>query len=56
VTKAVLNEMHRRIQGLQEQLGTSAGIDPLNDRFLVGAIGAYRDVTNVEFDEVTDGN
>ena len=54
MTKAVLNEMYNRILRLQEQLGGSAGLDPLNDRFLSGAIGAYKDLLNVEFDEVTN--
>lgn len=56
VTKAVLNEICRRIFDAREHLGANAGIDPLLDRYQVGAIAAYGDLLNIEFDEVTNGN
>lgn len=54
VTKAVMVEIKSRIQTIQEDLGISAGQDPLNDRFKVGAVGAYNDLLNIAFDEVSD--
>jgi len=39
-----------RIQALQEILATSAGVDPLQDRFYVGAIAAYNDLLNIDFE------
>jgi hypothetical protein len=56
VTKAVMTEIARRIQAVQEDLGVTAGQEPLNDRFKSGAVGAYTDLLNIEFTEVNDGN
>jgi hypothetical protein len=56
VTKAVFRDIQSRILRIQEELGTTAGIEPLNDRFKSGAIGAYTDLLNVDFEEVTDGD
>lgn len=52
VTKAVLNDLRERIYRIQEDLGVSAGRDPLQDQFRVGAIAAYHDLLNIQFDEV----
>lgn len=46
---AVISE---RIAALQSELGVSAGTDPAFDRFRVGAIGAYTDLLNIQFEEV----
>jgi hypothetical protein len=56
VTKAVFTELHNRINQSLEQLGGTAGQDPLNDRYISGAIAAYRDLLNIEFGEVTNGD
>jgi hypothetical protein len=56
VTKAVFNDIYNRIHRIQEELGATAGLDPLNDRFRVGAIGAYNDLLNIEVDEVSNGD
>lgn len=56
VTKAVFAEIHNMIHESQERLGNSAGLDPLNDRYISGAIAAYRDLLNIDFSEVRDGN
>jgi hypothetical protein len=56
VTKAVFNELYNRILAVREDLGNTAGIDPLEDRRKTGAIAAYGDMINVEYDEVSNGN
>lgn len=56
VTKAVFNELYNRILAVREDLGNTAGIDPLEDRRKAGAIAAYGDMINVEYDEVSNGN
>ena len=43
-----------RISDLEALLGSSAGIDPLEDRFRVGAIAAYRDILNISVEETLD--
>lgn len=50
VTKEVFNQLRQRIRDLQDVLGTSAGIDPLQDRHLVGGIAAYNDLLNIEYE------
>ena len=50
VTQVVFSELSARIQNLYEVLGTSAGLDPLQDREFVGAIKAYKDMIDVDFD------
>jgi hypothetical protein len=56
VTKAVFDEIRDRIQAIQEDLGTTAGQEPLNDRYKSGAVGAYNDLLRIDFDEVSNGN
>lgn len=56
VTKAVFDELRKRVYLIQDELGVSAGLEPLQDRFKVGAVGAYTDLLNIEFDEVKDGD
>jgi hypothetical protein len=56
VTKAVFNDLYSRILAVREDLGNTAGIDPLEDRRKVGAIAGYTDLLNIEFEEVTNGN
>lgn len=41
-----------RISVLEEKLGNVAGIDPLEDRYTAGAIAGYKDLLNIQFDEV----
>ncbi len=52
VTKAVMNELDARIQAVAGTLADSAGLDPLNDRFRVGYIQAYRDTIAITIDDV----
>lgn len=56
VTKAVMNELYNRILLVREDLGNTAGIEPLEDRRKTGAIAAYGDMINIEFDEVPNGD
>lgn len=56
VTKAVMTELFDRILAVREDLGNTAGIDPLDDRRKAGAIAAYSDMINIEFDEVPHGD
>lgn len=44
----------QRIQELEILLGKSAGIDPLEDRFKVGAIAAYHDLIYISVEETQD--
>lgn len=50
VTQEVFRLLRERIQSLEQELGMSAGIDPLKDRYLVGAIAAHKDVILLDFD------
>lgn len=43
ITQEVLNTIKIRIRDLESELGISAGVDSLHDRFKVGAIAAYKD-------------
>lgn len=52
-TKEVFNQLRQYIEGLQVELGQSAGIDPRLDSIKVGAIQAYNDILGIEFDEET---
>lgn len=56
VTKAVFQEINKRIHDIQEDLGHTAGQEPLNDRFKSGAVAAYTDILSTDFEEVKDGN
>lgn len=43
-----------RIDQIRQELGQTAGIDPLSDRYRVGAIAAYTDVLNVDVNEISE--
>jgi len=51
VTKQVYATIGIRIQGLQEELGYTAGQDVRQDGMKVGAIQAYRDFLEMTHDE-----
>ena len=55
VTLAVYDDLNTRILALQAELGQIAGKDPLQDRFIVGMIRAYKNLFEVEFEEVANG-
>ena len=50
ITEVVFNQLKDRIRELEEMLGDSAGQNQLQDVTFVGAIKAYKDVLNIEFD------
>ena len=54
VTQIVLNQINQRILDLQDFLSEQAGLDPVKDRECVGAIKAFRDMLNIEMDEVEE--
>lgn len=37
---------------IQEELGNTAGLDPLNDRLKVGYVQAYSDLLNISFGDI----
>lgn len=51
VTKEVFRTIHERIYELEQGLGYSAGLDARNDVLAVGAIQAYKDILNIDFEE-----
>jgi hypothetical protein len=54
VTQAVFNQLNYRIREIHEILEEQAGNNPLFDKELVGAIKAYKDVMNAEWEESKD--
>ena len=54
VTKMVFSQLANRVKSIQEVLGDTAGETPMQDRFLVGTIQAYKDVLLMEFEEDDD--
>lgn len=51
VTQVVFSQLNQRIFDIQEILSEQAGVNPVQDREFVGAIKAYRDMVNIEYDE-----
>lgn len=51
VTQVVFSQLANRVRECEERLGSSAGINPISDRELVGAIQAYKDVLLIEFED-----
>ena len=54
VTQVIYGQLNARVMELQEILGQSAGENPAHDRMLVGAINAYKDILNMDFEEETE--
>ena len=50
VTQVVFNQLASRVKELQEILGDSAGRNPIQDVEFVGAIKAYKDILNIEYE------
>ena len=50
VTKEVFGILRERIEGLQQELGLSAGKDSYLDALKVGAIQAHRDILEIEIE------
>ncbi len=51
VTQVVFSQLTQRIADIQEILGEQAGINPAQDREYVGAVKAYKDIINIEYEE-----
>lgn len=49
-----MDGFRQRIQEIEIMLGKSAGLDPLEDRYKVGAIAAYHDLIYIDFEETQD--
>ena len=54
ITKALFGALSENIEGLKEELASSAGVDARTDAIKVGAIQAYRDVLATEWFEETE--
>lgn len=54
ITKALFTALDKNIQGLQVELGYSAGENPRQDAIRVGAIQAFRDVMDTDWFEETE--
>ncbi len=51
VTQVVFSQLTQRIADIQEILSEQAGANPIQDREFVGAIKAYKDMVNIEYEE-----
>lgn len=52
VTKAVFMEIKKLADDGVEGLSLSAGLDPLNDRAIVGKINGLRNVLDISFSDI----
>jgi hypothetical protein len=50
VTQVVFSQLQERIQTLQDMLGDSAGVNPIQDSRYSGAIQAYKDLLLMDFE------
>lgn len=51
VTVVVMDQLKQRVFDVQEILGKSAGANPVQDREYVGAIKAYTDMIDIDFED-----
>lgn len=51
VTQIIFSQLKERIQTLQGMLGESAGQNPVQDSRFSGAIQAYNDMLNIDFED-----
>jgi hypothetical protein len=51
VTQVIFSQLNQRINDLQAMLGDSAGVNPVQDSQFVGAIKAYKDMVNIEYED-----
>lgn len=54
VTRSVTAGLQARVEETQERLGVAAGIDPAQDRYLVGYIAGVRDFINTEMEDLAN--
>ena len=50
ITQVVFNQLASQVKELQELLGECAGRNPIQDVEFVGAIKAYKDILNMEYE------
>ena len=50
VTQVVFSQIKERINTLKDMLGESAGENPIQDSKFVGALQAYKDLLNIEYE------
>jgi hypothetical protein len=50
VTQVVFSQLNQRIDDLRGMLGDSAGVNPVQDSQFVGAIQAYKDIVNIDYE------
>ena len=53
VTREVIKSLNYKIDELSYLLSSSAGVNPIEDRFKAGAIAAYRDLTLIAWEDTT---
>ena len=53
-TKAVFRALKSRIRDREFELGQSAGLDPLHDRFVSGGIAAMKNIVLIDWQDVED--
>jgi hypothetical protein len=51
VTQVVFSQLQSRIRDLQDILGQSAGQNSVQDARFSGAVQAYQDMLNIEFED-----
>lgn len=56
VTQVIFSQLNQRIDDLQSMLGQSAGVNPIQDSQYVGAIKAYQDMLQIEFESEEEKN
>ena len=56
VTSKVMMEINQRVAMIRNALESQAGEDHLRDRFLAGQARAYRNILEIEFDDVAESN
>lgn len=56
VTQEFLKSIELRIEEIKENLVVSAGVEPLQDRFLAGMVHAYKEVKDVAMEEMEIGD
>lgn len=50
VTQQVFSQLRERVSYATESILNSAGVDPRQDAWHAGAVAAFRDVLNIEFE------
>ena len=56
VTSKVMMEINQRVAMIRNTLEGQAGEDALRDRFLAGQARAYRNIVEIEFEDVGDSD